>query len=141
MQRSYNSIYFFVNKKKHHFTERSQSCFKRLTINLKLSLRKKSLKIIEINSSSALIMTKLIISQRTAEVLKRIRLLWMLQTRKAHRAFTEHMNSQRRITSWKRQRRSSQRLTSSRKRLYIRYINFLSWIFSRRVSYKWWHIL
>ena len=130
-----------MNKKKCHSIKKSQSHFKRLTISLELNSRKKSFKTIKINSLSALIATKLIILQRTAEVSKKIKLLWMLQTKKVHRAFTEHIDSQRRITSWKRQRRSSQRSTFLRKRLYIKHTDFLSWIFFRRMFYKWWHIL
>ena len=130
-----------MNKKKHHSIKKSWSCFKRLTIDLKLNLRERSFRVIETNLSSALITTKLIILQKTAEVSKKIRLLWMLQTRKTHRAFTEHIDSQRRITSQKKQRRSLWRLTSSRKRSYIKHIDFLSWIFSRRMFYKWWHTL
>ena len=115
-----------MNKKKCHSIKKSQSHFKKLTIDLKLSLKKRSFKMIKINLLSALIAIKLVISQRTAEVSKKIRLSQILQTRKAHRAFTEHINSQRRITSQKKQRRSLQRLTSLRKRLYIKYINFFS---------------
>ena len=48
---------------------------------------------IETDSLSALIATRSVISQRTAEASKKIRLLQMLQTKKAHRAFTEHINS------------------------------------------------
>ena len=65
----------------------------------------------------------------------------MLQTRKTHRAFIEHINSQEKITSQKRQRRSLQRLTLLRRKLYIRYTDFFSWIFFKKVFYKWWHIL
>ena len=44
-------------------------------------------------------------------------------------------------TSQNRQRRSLQRLTLLRRRLYIKYTDFLSWIFLKKMFYEWWCIL